>query len=479
MNPLYLALPAFLLVLLLRPQLKAFIALFLMMQAFDLVPSIVFGFYVWDYGASLLLLTGLEVYLFRKPVIAAGRHPYLVVLRIFLAWLALCLVWSLVVYRYPWMHTLKNARQVVLGYAMTFIFLRVFTVEPAGFEFFMRWLYRLSFALMPVVILEYFLKHQVLFGLFRDYEGDLRAVPTFLPICLFFTYVILAKFLSAQRLAFHERVYAVLAVITVALSFTRGIYAGALLTAGLLLLMMARQKTLRAASVLAGAAAASILVAVIFAAGIGQKVLDRASSGLQLIGSSSQGSQHVRDDTYTGRLGLAAERFSLVMGQNPVLGFGFIHEDDVPPGVRSHLHYGTALSGTAEDPTFYERSYAFTGNYVLGFYSADIAWADILISTGIVGVVLVVGLMVSFLGEGFASARSVHPSGYAVKTGLFLTLANLMLLTVNSSYFYSSVHVIAFLLAGYALTRRVAAGRSPVAAVAAPPAVSFANLLRD
>jgi hypothetical protein len=132
-----LIIPGLLVFLLLQPKIKALISFFLMMQCFDLAPSIMYGMYVWDYAAILMLVTGVEVFL-RKPIVEPAKHSYVIVLKLFIAWLLICFVWSLVVYQYPLMHTIKSARYVVLGYSMTLIFIRLFSVQPDSFEFFMN-----------------------------------------------------------------------------------------------------------------------------------------------------------------------------------------------------------------------------------------------------------------------------------------------------------------------------------------------------
>jgi hypothetical protein len=465
-----LAIPAFLLFLFLQPKFKALISFFLMMQCFDLAPDIVFGMYVWDYGAILMLVIGVDVFL-RKPVLEPPKQAYLVVLKIFLGWLLICFFWSLIVYQYPIMHTIKNARYLVLGYFMPFVFIRLFCVQPGSFEFLMKWIYRLSFALMPVVLIQYALKQPLLFSLFREYEGNFRTLPIFLPLCLLNFWIILAKALSSEKLAVHEKIYAALVLMTVALTYTRGIYIAVIFGTCLLVWTMSRDKVLKASSLFGVVAVGIVLVFVLLASGIAQKVGGRAASGLSLLTSSESSTSHKqKDDTFSGRLGLAAERFSLVWAHNPVFGYGFLHEDDVPAEVRNSLRYGTVLGGTAADPEAYSRDYEFTGHYILGFYTADIAWADIVISTGWAGAALLIAFMVIFVLEHYRERAINHPMGYPVKTGLFVQVVIIMLLTFDASYFYSTMHVIAFLLAGYSLT-----GGHRLTSIAEP--VRFKNLL--
>jgi len=460
MTALYLSLAAigFGLFLLLQPKVKALVAYFLMMQFFDVAPSELFGMYVWDYGAILMLVLAAEVFL-RKPALRRPKHGYLTALRVFLGWMVICLIWSLLVYRYPLMHTIKNARYMFLGYFMTLVFIRLFMVQPESFEFLMKWFYRLTFMLMPVVVLQYVLHKPLLFGTVGEYEGAIRAIPIFLPFCLLNLWIILTKFLSSGRLAIPEAIYAALVLVTVALTYTRGIYIGVIFTAALLVWTMFRDHTLKPSSMFSVVLVGILVLAVLLASGLAAKVGGRAISGLNLLGSNDTSSTgRVKDDTFNGRLGLAAERFALAWDQNPMVGYGFIHEDDVPVDLRSKLKYGTVLGGTAADPTAFSRFYE-GGHYMLGLYTADIAWADIVICTGWVGVLLFMAVALSFALGHYLNKDDIHPMGYAVRTGLFLQLAMLLLLMFDGNNFYSVMHIPAFLLAGYSLTHH---GRAPV-----------------
>jgi hypothetical protein len=444
---------AVLLFLFLSPRAKALVALVLMMQCFDVVPNLLFGYYLWDYGAVLMIITAADVFL-RRPVVPATHHVHMFVLKVYLIWLVICFAWSVIVYQYPLLPTIKNARYMLVGYSMVWIFARLFAVQPGSFEFLMKWIYRITFALMPVVVLQYVLNKQLLFGLVSEYQGELRALPVFLPLCMLNLWIILSKLLSSERLKTHEVIYLLLTLTTIALSFTRGIYLSVFLISGLMLWVMARQGRLKASRIVVSALAAVLLVIVLAVAGVAQKFGERAASGLRLVtASESTQSSETRDDTFSGRLGLLGERFGLAWEHNPLVGYGFLHEDNVPSELRSRLRYGTVLAGTAADPTAFSRSYEYTGSWVLGFYTSDIAWADIVLCSGYVGVAILLLFMVSFVFQHLSNRQAEHPMGAAVRNGLFLQMVTLMLLTGNGNTFFGSIHVPALLLAGYALTR--------------------------
>ena len=455
MTALYLALAgmAFMAFLAFQPKLKALVAFILMMNFFNLAPDMLFGMYVWDYGAMLMLVTAVEVYA-KTPILGPPKNAYLMVLRIFLAGMVICFIWSLIVYRYPLMHTIKSARQAMVGYSMTLIFIRLFRVQPGAFEYLMKWLYWLTFAAMPVMVVQSILHKQLLFSTVIDYEGMLRTVPVYLALCTLNLWILSAKMLAQEKLAVHEWIYGVLALATIALTFTRGIYAAVFITAAALLWIMIRDGRLKASSLMLTVSLGALLIVVVVSAGVADKVLDRAASGLSVLGSVESASAPGRksDDTFNGRLGLMQERFSLASARNPIVGYGFIHEEDVPSEVRSRLKFGTLLGGTAADPTLYARATEYSSVQVLGFYTPDIAWPNFVIATGWVGVLLFVMLSITFFIGSRRRFGAEHPMGYAVRTGLILQMVTMSVLTFDSPVFWSAVHVPALILAGYSLT---------------------------
>jgi hypothetical protein len=473
MTALYLALAGmgFMAFLALQPKVKALVAFVLMMNFFNLAPDMLFGMYVWDYGAMLMLVTAVEVYA-KTPILEQPKNAYLMVLKIFMAWMVICFVWSLLVYRYPLMHTIKSARQVMVGFSMTLIFIRLFRVQPGAFEYLMKWLYRLTFVAMPVMILQSILHKQLLFATAIEYEGVLRTVPVYLALCTLNLWILGAKLLAQEKLAVHEWIYGVLALATIALTFTRGIYAAVLITAAALLWIMMRDGRLKASSLMLTASLGALLIVVAVAAGLADKILDRAASGLSVLGSADSTSAPGKksDDTFSGRLGLMQERFSLASAKNPIVGYGFIHEEDIPSEVRSRLKFGTPLGGTAADPTLYARAAAYSSVQMLGFYTPDIAWPNFVIATGWVGTLLFMGLLVIFVTSHYRNRLINYPSEYAVRTGLFLQIVWMAVLTLDGPLFWSGIHIPALVLAGYSMIGHAQSAPSRQFAVRTRPA---------
>jgi len=125
---------------------------------------------------------------------------------------------------------------------------------------------------------------------------------------------------------------------------------------------------------------AIVLIGMVIAANfdITQRIASRVLSGLTVLAVSSPSVD--KTDTFTGRLALARERFSLVTDENPVVGYGFIQERNVPSDLRAKLRFGSVV-----DTPDYQARYAVGLPYVLALLSVDIGWADVIVKTGLVG----------------------------------------------------------------------------------------------
>ena len=165
---------------LLPPRVKVLIAFFVMTSCFDLVPRILFRIDVWDVGAILLLIAWLQLSL-RKTLVPASTIGYVVGLRIILGWMTLCLLWSILIYEYPGLNSVKASRQMIIGVLSFFVFKELFTVDKGAYEFFNRELYVATFVLLPVCQVQFVLHKPILFGLSCEYGDVTRSLQAFLP----------------------------------------------------------------------------------------------------------------------------------------------------------------------------------------------------------------------------------------------------------------------------------------------------------
>lgn len=433
---------------LLTPRIKALIAFFVMTLCFDLVPRILFKVDVWDIGAILLLIAWFQLALAKRgmPTPPIG---YVIVLRVLLGWLVLCLLWSVLINEYPILNTLKASRQMIIGVLSFFVFKELFTVDKGAYEFFNRGLYVATFVLLPVCLVQFVLHKPLLFGLYREYGDVTRSLPVFLPLVLLYMWVIASKVLTATRTSMHEIVYAGMAVAVTMFTFTRGIYLAVLFVFGVMIFTLALRKSpgnikLNWVAVPMLFILFTLCGAGLYISGYADKVIERFTSAMELVLEQKAKTNKDNEDTYTGRLGIAKERFMLVLAHNPVIGYGFIHEDDVPRALRAKLKYGSVIY----TPQYIER-YQAGYPYVLALHSADIGWADIMVNTGFVGLALWIILFVVFVTNFYTTARRTSAAYYHPRLAHFLQLIVGILLMFESNTFVNLVQIPAFILAGY------------------------------
>lgn len=421
---------------------KVLAAFIVMSQGFDLLPPIVYGKLVWDAGAIMLLVAAAQL-MFAKPKEPIINSASVTLLRIFVIWLIFSLVYSLVVYHYPAMNTLKTARQMIIGYLSVFIFLRLFRVDKNALPVFMKWLYILTYGLLIVTIIQYFIGHPLLQGLAIEYAGAIRYLPVFLPISLFYLWVILSKYFQGASIKLHEGLYGAMVLVVVATTYTRGIYIAVLVSFLALLLLLRFRGRLNATSVTLFVLLMSVGLAVMVAGGWGERAFGRAASGFNIILDQQEASSQGDVDTFSGRLQLVKERIGLVYGQNPVVGFGFLHEGNVPDSLRNSFKNGSVIY-TPE----MVKKYRYGHPYVLALYSADIGWANIVVNTGFVGFFLFILFVAAYL-LGFKKLKNDGSLFPHYRVAFFVQTITLLILMFNGNTFTTNVQIPALMIAGY------------------------------
>jgi hypothetical protein len=247
---------------------KVLVAFIVMTQGFDLLPPIVHGSLVWDAGAIMLLVAAAQL-MFMKPKEPKIRALSARVLWLFIIWMGICLVYSLMVYGYPTMNTLKSSRQMILGYLSIFIFLRLFRVDKQALSTLLKWFYIFTYVLLMVVLIQHVIHIQLLQGLSSDYDGTVRYLPIFLPVSLFYLWTLLSRFFQGIGLKVHEWIYVGLVVIVVALTYTRGIYLAVLMALSIMFFLLQLRQRLKLTSVVFFFVLASFGIAALIAAGGG------------------------------------------------------------------------------------------------------------------------------------------------------------------------------------------------------------------
>ncbi|HED16043.1 MAG TPA: hypothetical protein ENI64_04395 [Gammaproteobacteria bacterium] len=427
----------------LKPWLKVLVAFIVMSNCFDLAPQIVYGKLVWDYGALLLLIAAGQLMFQRKTAVVGKRTAVLYLLAAFTIWLVFSLVYSLVIYGYPVGDTLKTSRYWIIGYLSIFIFLRLYMVDGEALNKIVRWLYVIPYVLLIVAVIQLVTGYQWLFGLFQPYAGTIRYLPIFLPVVLLLTWVIMARFLAGEKVKIHAFVYGGLALVVTALTYTRGIYIAVILTFLLMVTLLALGKRIKASKTSVFGFVAVILVVGLVSGGLADRVIGRVASGLDILFSDKAASSKVDVDTFTGRLKLVQERFSMVSKHNPVVGYGFLHENNIPHSMLNKMEYGSI----DYSPEMVEK-YKYGTPYKLTLYSADIAWGNLVLVSGFVGFFIFLAFIVVFVLS-FRGWRYSSSPDYYLRLAFYLQTITLLLLMFNGNTFTYHIQFPAFMLAGY------------------------------
>ena len=446
----------------LQPRNKVLVAFIFLSSLFDLVPTIVYGFYVRDAGFIMIMIAGGQLLMKRRVT----RVPYVAFVRAIqavLVWAALCLLFGLLVNNYPLLLTLKASRLWILGYLTFFVFIRLYETDPGAFVHLMKWLFRITLVLMPVVLLQYVSGLQLFFGLIREYGGAVRALPVFLPICLMFTWYILCRLLAGQRVPWDEKLYAVLTIVMSTLTYTRGIYLAFIAVFLVMLFLLSISGRLVVNRLVGYVVGLLLCMSMLLLSGSMDRVVNRFMSGVSVIrGVEGTRGNYADDiDTFTGRLKVMGERIALSAERNSLVGFAFIHENLVPGEIRASLRYGSPIN-TPE----YQKRYAVGMPYVTSLHQVDIGWGDIAIDTGLVGLVLILVMLGGVLQRQLTAvmSRRLGAEDYFWSTGLFLQMFMLTLLMFNGNPYVHNVHIVSFMLASFAFRSREASadGRAMV-----------------
>lgn len=421
---------------------KVLLAFIVMSRSFDLLPEIVFGIAMWDVGAIMLLIAAVQLMLV-KPSEPKVRAISVTVLWVFIIWMIICLVYSLMVYGYPIMNTLKSSRQMILGYVSIFIFLRLFRIDKKALLLLLKRLYFITYILLIVTIIQHLINIQILSGLSGDFNGAIRYLPIFLSTSLFFMWTIFSKYFHGEGLKFHEWVYGGLVVSVTALTYTRGIYLAVLISLVTMIFLLLLHGRIKLTSVVLFFVIASLGSVLVIAGGWADRILGRAMSGFDIVLNGDDAGSKGSSNTFTGRLLLVKERIALVSEHNPVVGFGFLHEGDVPESLRKKIKIGGAIS--TEDML---KKYAQGYHYVWALYSADIGWGNIAVNTGFVGLFLFLLFVATFLLS-YKKSKMDSPPLSHYRIAFFLQTLVLLLTMFNGSTFTTNVQIPAFMVAGY------------------------------
>lgn len=435
----------------LQPRNQVLVAFLVLSSLFDLVPRIVYGFYVRDAGFVLMFVAWIRL-LFHRRVTRIPGAAFVWAVYALVIWGALSMLYGILENGYPLLHTFKAARQWILGYATFVVFLRLYETDQGAFLHIVKWVYRITYVLVPLTLVQYTTGVQIFFGSIVEYGGAVRALPIFLPICLMLTWYILIRLLSGQLIMWQEKLYVVLVMIMTAVTYTRGIYLAFVVVFSLMVVLLARSRRLILQRVFGYLIGGTLVLAVLLVSGGMDRVLNRFMSGLGIVSGVQTTKTYVDDaDTFTGRLMLVGERFAMVAKENPLVGFAFIHESLVSAKVRAGLQYGGPIA-TPE----YQKMYANGMPYVTSLHQVDIGWSDLVVDMGFPALLLMLVVMGGVVKHQLATVLfQVDATAYYFwATALFLQLCMMMLLMFNGNPYVHNVHIACFMLASFVFCSR-------------------------
>lgn len=435
----YFIIALFLIVLFVGPTGKSILGFLFMTSFFDVTPSRFMGIELWDVGIAILYLALLHMAVTGRLSISM-KNWYERVLLLFISWLGFCFAWSYFVLGYPLLETVQCSRQMLLGYPTYFIFLSLFKNTRHSFDRFLGVLYYLVAALLVVHIVQYATQTQMLQGLVTSYREIIRALPISLPLALIFMWRNLARILTGEVTTLFDKFFIVLTLYSVLITFTRGIYFSVILSALLLMTLLVIQNRLVLSRVTVAFVFILVGTAFLLTTETMQRAVMRGMSGLNIIVGRGVASDPKYDgDTFNGRIALVAERMEMVLEKNPLVGYGFMHE-------RLSKEMGIRVRVGGLRPNSISKS----------VYSADIAWGNIVVYTGVLGLLLFVIFLSTVGFSYFLAGQKGNSDRDNLRIAFFIQFFGQVLLMFNGNNFTNLLHIPMVMLAGYTLCSRQA-----------------------
>lgn len=412
-----------------KPFYRVLASFLVMSSCFELLPYEISGIKLWDVGAIIFFISGYSYFSTNKE--NRPRPPYFYGYLVFSGILFLSFFYSIIFYNYPIVETIKASRQMLVGYLTFFVFIRLFKNDPKAFNKFHNFFYWFLMILMIINFIQ-FLTGQIIFQGYvsRKAEGALRSVPEFLPFASIYLWHGLSSYFTKQKYTFHNFLYIVLYLITLSISFTRGMYITNLFVLLFMIFILIKDKRFYFTKSVYFFIA---ILMVVFATLMTPKMdafIERAATTLTTVFQLREETRkiNVQENTFSLRIFILKERLALVAHHNPFLGYGFIHEDRAHNEVN--FHYGT-----------FDRK---VGR--LGFWSADIGWSNIVIYTGFLGLFLFSAFIFLYLSHHYRLQIS-NPRLYILNLSYFLAFLLMFIIMIDGPTFTRYVQIQMYILA--------------------------------
>ncbi len=409
-------------------KLGLLISFIIMNNGFDLIPEeILIGF-----GVSRLWILGfLMMLIFAVPLFLRGCREiridskYLIFFLVFLGVVFTSFIWSVAIYKYDLIDTLKASREY-FGYLSFFIFLNLFYNVDRSYQTYFIYIYYIIFLLVVVYIVQYVTGFQIFVGHSTEYEyqGEeiARSIPMFFYIFCMYLWYNLGAWVSGRQLLKGGKLFIILAYAAILFTLTRGIYIASFFSTILVIAYYLKRHEIKISKLI-------IIFSVVLALSFFFAMDNPFSQRIDDIPANltEQGS----DSTLFFRLAILGERTQIAMEKNPIWGLGFYHPENE---ADLHLLFG---------PWEPDRSSP-------ALWSADIAWANIVYQMGLAGVVGLSLFLISFISHFPAIIKkdkflADDLIGFSVYVEL---IRQIILMWIGAGFTYNTQNI-AFLLALY------------------------------
>ncbi len=409
-------------------RLGLFVSFIIMSSGFGLPPTDLlsdFGIpYLWVLGFSMMLLFSLPLFLVRNHKVKIDSW-YLKLFLLFLGVILVSVIWSIAIYKYDPIETLKASREY-LGYLTFFIFLILFQNNKQNYKKFFLYIYYVSFFLIIIYIIQFVTGTQIFSGHSTEYryQGQeiIRNIPQLFHLFFIYLWYNLSAWMSGRKLLRGGKLFIVLAYCAALFTLTRGIYLATIFSTVLVILFYFKRKEVKLQK-LAAILAVVLLLPLFF-------IADNPFS--QRIGEiSSNLTEEGSDSTFFFRLAILGERATIAMEKNPVWGLGFYHPENE---AELNLLFG---------PWEPDRNSP-------ALWSSDIAWANIIYQMGLTGVVSLSLLFIAFIAH-FPRIIRKHKflADDLIGLSVYVELIRQMILMWIGAVFTYNTQNIAMLLAFY------------------------------
>lgn len=407
------------------PIYQLLISLAMACGLFDLVPETIIGFRMWDIGILLFFTTFAKTLLIKKSS-DKKKFFYEKLLLIMLAFFIIVFLWSILIYGYPIVASVKSGRFMIIGISTYFIYSLVF--KKYGISKFLRVIYIALYILLLLAVAQYFSGLDLLKGLEREFEDKLRYIPIFLIISSVFFWSHLYQFISKEKVKFHQLLYIVLYCTVLLLTFGRALYFVHFLILPLFFFIAVKKREIHLLKSYIFCFFALLTFGIFLFSGALDSFIERAATGVSIITNEDSASANGQHDTFSGRLDLLNSRVKTIMKKNMLLGYGFIHDEVARKRYKHLLTYNPKKQESM-------------------LYLADNGWATIFLLTGLVGAFLYTLLFISVFISYFTNQSKNN--FFPVRLGFFLAFNTYVILTINNSVFYGELQLPMYLLAGY------------------------------